>query len=428
MPTKPYCYNMAAQIIHIATLHANIDTNIHKNKGTFLSKHKIVIVGGGFAGIKAALELSQDKRFHITLVSDKPDFRYYPTLFRTATGGRRIISSIMLNELFAGKSVHVIKSTVNKLDKKSRTIGTNTGHSISFDGLVLCIGTMPNYFGIKGLREYSYGIKSNKDAERLKKHLHDQLLVDKHPDLNYIVVGGGPTGVELSGVLPAYLREICKRHNVKNPKIHVDLVESAKRLLPKMPRRYSDAVSRRLHKLGVKIYLNSKVEAETTKGLMIAGKTILSRTVIWTAGVKNNTFFADQGFQLASNGRVRVDQYLQSDSGIYVIGDNADTPYSGMAQTALYDGKFLAKNLKRLADGKSAKPYYAKKPIYVIPAGRKWSAILWGKVQIYGRLGWLVRRAADLVAYHDYEPFRKATSRWMAEDDSEEPCRVCKKL
>jgi NADH dehydrogenase len=158
---------------------------------------------------------------------------------------------------------------------------------------------------------------------------------------------------------------------------------------------------------------------------MVNNKPIRSHTVIWTAGIANNPFFAEQDFQLAKNGKARVDQYLQSETGIYVIGDNADTPYSGMAQTALYDGKFVAKNLKRLANNQDAQPYLAKKPIYVFPAGHHWAAVLWGEVRIYGKLGWLLRSFADLIAYHDYEPWQLASKRWMAENDAEESCPLC---
>ena len=116
---------------------------------------------------------------------------------------------------------------------------------------------------------------------------------------------------------------------------------------------------------------------------------------------------------------------MQSEAGIYIIGDNADTPYSGVAQTALYDGAYVAKNLIRLADKKDPKPYVAKKPIYVLPAGPKWAATLWGPVRIYGKPAWILRRAADWVAYSDYEPWQLAAKRWMAETVEEDQCRIC---
>lgn len=184
-------------------------------------------------------------------------------------------------------------------------------------------------------------------------------------------------------------------------------------------------VRRHLRKLGVKIYLKTAVQAQTADALMVNNKPIRSHTVIWTAGMSNNPFFSEQGFQLSRNGKVRVDQFLQAEPGIYVLGDNADTPYSGMAQTALYDGHYVAENLKRLADSEDPKPYLAKKPIYVMPAGPQWAAVLWGKFRLYGRLGWALRRLADFVAYRDYEPWQLAMNRFIAEGDKEESCLVC---
>lgn len=392
-----------------------------------MSKHRIVIVGGGFGGVKAALELAEDDRFHITLIADHTDFRYYPTLYRTATGGRRMISAIPLDEIFAGKKVHILNDRMVSIDHKARVVKTKVGHKVGYEALVLALGVKTNYFGIKGLEELSFGIKTNADAEELKAHLHEQLIRDKKPDLNYVVVGGGPTGIELAGVLPSYLKHIVKQHGLGKKAIHVDLIEAAPRLVPRMPKDISKHIAKQLRKLGVKLYLGKTVQAQTAEGLMVDGKPIRSHTVIWTAGVSNHSFFNDnEDFDLASNGKVRVDQFLQSEKGLYVIGDNADTPYSGMAQTALYDGAYIAENLKRLANNEEPRPYHAKKPIYVFPAGHHWAAVLWGKVRIYGKLGWLLRSLADLIAYHDYQPWQLATKRWVAENDSEETCPYCK--
>lgn len=388
-------------------------------------KHRVVIAGGGFGGVKTALELADDPRFHVTLIADHTDFRYYPTLYRTATGGKRMLSSIPLDEIFAGKPVHILHDRIVSLDRQARTVTTKVGHIVGFEALVLALGVKTNYFHIQGLEELSYGIKTNADAEELKAHLHKQLIDEKKPDLNYVVVGGGPTGIELAGVLPSYLRQITKQHGLPHRAIHVDLVEAAPRLVPRMPKDVSRRLAKQLRKVGVKLYLGTTVQAQTADALMVNDKPIRSHTVIWTAGITNNVFFANQEFQLAKNGKVRVDQFLQSEMGIYVIGDNADTPYSGMAQTALHDGKFVAQNLRRLASKQEPEPYVAKKPIYVFPAGHHWAAVLWGNIRIYGKLGWLLRSLADLVAYHDYEPWQLAGRRWIAEDDQEESCPIC---
>lgn len=390
-----------------------------------MAKHNVVIVGGGFGGVKAALELANDRRFHVTLVSDHTHMRVYGALYHTATGGSRKVSSIPLSEIFAGKAVHVLQDSVVSLDRQNKSIKTKVGHTLHFDALILAMGVQTNYFGIKGLKEYSFGIKSLEEAEELKAHLHRQMVDEGRQDLRYVVVGGGPTGVELAGELPAYIRRIAKQHGLPKRKVHVDLVEAAPRLLPRMPKDISKMVARHLRKLGIKIYLKTAVQAQTADALMINNKPIRSHTVIWTAGMTNNPFFASQNFQLTRNGKVRVDHYLQAEPGIYVIGDNADTPYSGMAQTALYDGHYVAENLLRLADKGDPKPYSAKKPIYVMPAGPNWAAVLWGKFRLYGWPGWVLRRLADLVAYHDYEPWHIAMQRFVAEADQEESCLVC---
>lgn len=390
-----------------------------------MAKHRVVIVGGGFGGVKAALELADDTRFHITLITDNTDFRYYPALYRTATGGKRMISSIPLTELFADKKIHLINDTVTSLDRAARTVTTKVNHTIGYEAVVLALGVRTNYFHIEGLPEFSYGIKTPEEALRLKAHLHQQMTDQKKLDLNYVVVGGGPTGIELAGVLPSYLRQIARQHGLPKKAIHVDLIEAAPRLVPRMPKDISRHLAKQLRRVGVRIYLNTAVQAQTADALMVNNKPIRSHTVIWTAGVANNPFFAEQGFQLAKNSKVRVDQFLQNDPGVYVIGDNADTPYSGMAQTALYDGIFVAQNLMRLASKQNPVPYRAKKPIYVFPAGHHWAAVLWGNVRLYGRLGWMLRSVADLVAYHDYEPWIMATKRWVALDDDEETCHIC---
>jgi NADH dehydrogenase len=390
-----------------------------------MAKHKVVIVGGGFGGIKAALELADDRRFDITLISDHDDFRIYPTLYHVASGGSRRVASIPLTEIFSAKRVSVVIDSVTSLDREKLLVTTKGGQTFGYDALILGLGVMTNYFGIAGLQEFSYGIKTLADAEELKAHLHQQLCDNKRFDHNYVVVGGGPTGVELAGALPHYIKAIARNHGIKQRKVHVDLIEAAPRLVPRMPRDISRAIARNLRGQGVKIYTKTAVQAQTADALMINNKPIRSHTVIWTAGVANPQFFKEQNFQLARNSKVRVDQFLQAEMGIYVIGDNADTPYSGMAQTALYDGKFVAQNLQRIASSLAPEPYVAKKPIYVLPAGPRWAAVLWGKVRIFGWLGWVLRSLADLMLYRDYLPTMKAAERWTKMDDQEDFCPHC---
>lgn len=387
--------------------------------------YKVLVVGGGFGGVKAALDLARNSRFKITLISDTERMRIYPSLYRTATGGSKRVSCVALSEIFANSSVDLVYDTASKLDRQQRKIHTRSGGVHEYNALILALGVRTNYFGIKGLEEHSYGIKTVEEAEELKTHLHKQLVDDGHQDLNYIIVGGGPTGVELAGVLPAYVRKITAWHDLPARKVNLDLIEAAPRLLPRMPKDVSRRVLKQLKRLGVRVFINTVVEGQTADALNIKGQVIKSHTVVWTAGMATNNFFNVNDFQMTKNSKVRVDQFLQAEPGIYVLGDNADTPYSGMAQTAIYDGQFVARNIIRLAKKVDAQPYFAKKPIYVMPAGPDWAAVLWGRVRLYGKLGWVLRRAADFAAYRDYQPWKLAMARWMAEGDLEESCPLC---
>jgi NADH dehydrogenase len=373
----------------------------------------IVIVGGGFAGVKSALELCKEPTFSVTLVTKSSTFNYYPTLYKTATGGSRIISSMSLGEIFNGKPVNIIIDTATKVDRQKKQLLTESGRKLQYDELILGLGVVTNYFGIKGLEEFSKSMKSIDKAEALKAHLNAQIRDGGKPDLNYVVVGGGPTGVELAGALPHYIRHLFKKYRVAQRPIHVDLVEAQDRLLPVGPERVSRAVTKRLKKMGVKIMTGMAVQGETLDSIMVSGKPIKSHTVIWTAGVTNNPFFKENNFTIGEHGRVQVNEFLQAEPHIYVIGDNAATPFSGLAQTALRDAVAVANNLIRQAHNEGPVPYKPKRPIYVYPVGERWAAVVWGPVVFYGILGWLLRTAADWIGYHDLEPWWLATARTL---------------
>lgn len=391
-----------------------------------MKKQDVVVVGGGFGGVKACLELSKHSAFRVTLVANKPFFEYYPMMYHTAAGGSKTVSSIPLGEIFKDKRINIIIDEATKLNRKDKTITLKNGQTIEYKALILSLGSITNYYNIDGIAEYSYGIKSLHDAEKLKKHLHDNLQDPIHREDRYMVIGGGPTGIEIASALPGYIKHLRKKHGVRGrgqPK--VELVEAGPRLLARMPHSVSRALSRRLRKLGVKLIFQKPVQSESADTLLLGGKQITTKTVIWTAGVANNPFFKQNKFIMSDNGKVKVDQALQAWPGIFVIGDNADTEYSGMAQTALHDAVFVANNLIRHTEGEEPLKYKPKKPVHVIPVGKRWAMVAWGNLHFYGRLGWLVRKAADWIGYRDIEPWWKATNRAMSDTQLEDKCLIC---
>jgi len=384
----------------------------------------ITIVGGGFGGIKSALELAKNPANHITLISDKADFQYYPALYSSATGHSHLESWVPLGEIFAGKkNITVFMDKIEKIDTKEKQLKGTSGKTYHYERCILALGSVTTYFNIEGLESYAYGIKSEEEVKELKRHIYHDIAERHTMDKHYVVVGGGPTGVELAAALGSYLKRLSDHYGLKKHAIRIDLIEAAPRILPRMSERASRRVAKRLKKLGVSVQVGKAVQSETADAIMVSGKPIKSQTVIWTSGVANSPFYEknkDQ-FKFAPRGRIAVDQYMRAADDLYVIGDNAATLYTGLAQTALHDAKFVAKNILREQRGWRPKEYKAVQPIVIIPVGEKWSVFEWHGIRLYGWIAAVLRRAADFVGYSDMLPLGQALGVWHAstimEDD-----------
>jgi NADH:quinone reductase (non-electrogenic) len=377
----------------------------------------VTIVGGGFGGVKTALELAKHKENQITLISDKPDFQYYPALYGAATGHNHLESWVPLSEIFAGKSNITLKQdTITSVEPSAKTLGGASGAMYPYEKCVLALGAVTTYFGIEGLDIYAYGIKSEEEIERLKQHLYSDIVERKVIDKRYVVIGGGPTGVELAAALGSYVAKIYKYYGIENPGIQIDLIEAAPRILPKMHEKSSHAAMKRLKKLGVNVQVGQAVEQATADSIMVGGQPISSHTIIWTSGVANHPFFKEHAtiFKLAKNGKVEVDEFMKAADNLYVIGDNAATPFTGLAQTALHDALFVSANLMREAEGKQPKKYRAVKPPVVVPIGENWAVFEWHWLRMHGWIASLLRRAADLIGYSDMLPLGQALGVWHA--------------
>jgi len=316
---------------------------------------KVTIVGGGFGGVKTALELAKNKKNEITLITDKPDFQYYPALYSAATGHSHLESWVPLGKIFAGIANVIVKlDAIEKIDTKKKTLTAKSGTTYTYETCVLALGSVTTYFGIKGLDQYAHGIKSAAEIDSLKRCIYVD-IVEKHTmDKHYVIVGAGPTGVELAAALGSYLNRLAKHYKVEDPTAQIDLIEAAPRVLPKMNEKASAVVLKRLEKLGVVVQTGRTVESQEEDSLIVSGQPIESHTVIWTSGVANHPFYKanEDEFEFAKNGRIVVDDHMLAADDVYVIGDNAATPFTGLAQTALHDALFVSANLERKERGK----------------------------------------------------------------------------
>lgn len=389
------------------------------------NKKRVLVVGGGFGGVKTADILSKRSDLDVTLVSDKPNFWYFPTMYHTATGAPEDLTSIPLKRIFEDKKVKLVIDKAKKLNRDSNELHLESGKSLNYDFIILSLGVVTNYFGIEGLKKYSFGVKTIDEANNLKKHLHQQLVVDGEPDLRYVVVGGGPTGIETAGQLKKFLRHIMKRHKLPSKAIHIDLVESSPRLLPRMHYKVGLLIARRLRQLGVRLHLGKVVSGATVSTLQLEGKTLKTETIIWTAGQANNEFYENNKFEMSSRHKVMVNEFLQASDNVYVIGDNADTEYSGLAQTALYDANYVAIDICKRIDQKQRLSYMPQKPAYIIPAGERWAYVEWGRVKVHGFWGWLLREAGNLVGFLEITRPIDAGEQWLKEFKSDYKCDKC---
>lgn len=377
----------------------------------------ITIVGGGFGGAKTALELAKDSANTIQLITDKPDFQYYPALYGAATGRSHLESWVPLEEIFRGKkNITVTFDTITSMDSGAKTLQGQSGVSYAYETCVLALGTVTTYFGIEGLDSHAYGIKSASEISALTKRIRTDVIENGKLDSRYVVIGAGPTGVELAAALGSYLRRLCKKHNVKASTVTIDLIEAAPRVLPRMSEKSSAVVTRRLKKLGVNVQTDKKVESATADAVMVSGESLASHTVIWTSGVANHPFYKanEAQFEFAPNGRIVVDEYMQTKNGVYVIGDNAATQFTGLAQTALHDALFVASNLKKAGKNQPLEKYEAIMPPVVVPVGEYWAVFEWHKLRLSGWIGSVIRKAADFMGYSDILPIGQALGVWRA--------------
>lgn len=377
-----------------------------------------VIVGGGFAGVKTALEISKRNLGKVTLISDEDHFLHHATLYATATGKSMAESVVPLKEIFADlKKVTVVKDKLITLDTERKTIKTEQS-SYEYDKLILAIGSVTTFFNLKGMAQHAYGIKTLSEVKEFNSHIKDEIIKNGHLDKNYVIIGGGPTGVELAGALKEYLNHLATVHHIKNPRINITVVEAADRILPRLSKSASRVVTKRLKAMGIKVLTNHKVEQLNKDFITIDSRKTPTETAVWTSGVANNPFFKDHAelFSLAQNGRVEVNQYLEGTRDVYVLGDNNTVKYSGMAWPALNQATFVAKHLERI---KNKRPLVAFKPVQPpsgIPVGEGWAYVEWHGIYAAGKTGHLIRRHMELHGYKQLLPRKVAVAAWRAHD------------
>lgn len=386
-------------------------------------QQKVIIVGGGFGGIRTALDLAQKGGFDITLISKNPQFEYYPGLHKMLGVSEHPVTQIPLATIFKDKPITVVTDTVVEVSVEQKKVITRAG-VFQGDFLVLALGSQTEYFGIAGLRESAYGFKSVEEAQKLRDHI--EILFEKHAKtektetvvgLHMVIVGAGPNGVDLAGELATFNNMLAKKYGITESLVTIDLVEAGPRVLGMMSETVSRRVEQRLRSLGVNVLCNRDLHKDDSWTVTMADMTVGARTLIWTAGITTNELVTKiQGLQLAKRNRVVVDGHLQPmKSGsiseafkdVFCIGDIADTKYAGLAQTALADGAYVARTISKECAGKQPENYSAKPVAYNIGVGHRWSVLVMGNLEWYGFLPYVMRTLIDIKFFLSILPVKE---------------------
>jgi len=340
-------------------------------------KHRVVIVGGGFAGLACAIGLAEHEDVEVTLIDRNNYHQFQPLLYQVATSqlaGSDIAQS--LRTVFAEQpNVDVKLAEISAVDTATRAVKTTDGEEWSGDVLVLAAGSQPNFFHTPGAPENSFPLYSLDNATRLRSRilgLFEQ--VDRNPALvqrgalNFVIVGGGPTGVEVAGALGDMLTVTVpsEYRNVDHTQARIHLLDYGDALLKPFSDTAHDYVAKVLEEKGVEIHLGTGVkEVGTGHALLSNGNVIPTRCVVWGGGIMAAPVAADGGLAQGAGGRVDVqpDLTLAGSPGVYVIGDIAnipgpdDKPLPQLGSVALQSGTWAAKNILAGFEGKEPKKF-----------------------------------------------------------------------
>ena len=372
------------------------------------SKKKVIVIGGGFAGIQCIKALDEDL-FDVLLIDKVNHHQFQPLFYQVATSQLEPSSiSFPLRNIFKKKTnVQIRLATVFSIDETQNKISTNIG-DFEFDYLVIAIGCTTNFFGNETIKENSLTLKSTYDAITIRNHILQTFETiisaseeEKESLFNFVIVGAGPTGVEMAGAFAEIKKDVLPKdyQGIDFSRLNILLIEGTKNTLNSMSTMAQLASKNYLQNMGVKIYNETFVKNYDGNILTLStGETIKTKTVIWAAGVTGNKI---EGFNpeiIAPSNRLRVNQInkvFESET-IFALGDiaymeTAQYPkaHPQLANVAINQAKLLAKNLKNLEQNKPTKNFVYKDLGSMATIGRNKAVVDLPFVHFKGYFAWL---------------------------------------
>jgi NADH dehydrogenase len=399
-------------------------------------RKRVVIIGGGFAGIAAAHALRHADA-EVLLIDRRNHHIFQPLLYQVATAvlsAAEIAAPIRQLEA-RQRNVTVLLAEVTAVDVASQRIeATAPGagvRKIAFDYLVIATGMRPSYFGHDEFARYAPGLKTLGDAETIRTKILSAFELaatsedegERTRQMTFVLVGAGPSGVELAASL-ANLVKVTLRGNFRHidpSKSTIILLDAGKRVLPTFAESVSRKVTRRLTKLGVKVLTGVKVETVDAQGVVAGGKRIASATVLWTAGVAASPIPEMLGTKTDRAGRALVDPFLKvvGAPGAFVVGDAASLmqdghPVPGVAQAAIQEGRYVGRLIAKELKGRAVKRpfrYFDKGNMAVV--GKNYAVLVRGWLRTSGFLTWLVWAFVHILSLPQLQNRMRVQRQWL---------------
>jgi NADH dehydrogenase len=425
--------------------------------GTRGGRPRVVIVGGGFAGLEAVRTL-REAPVEVLMIDRTNYHTFQPLLYQVATAG-----------LEPGEIAHTVRGifqthphfrfrlgTVTTVDPDAQRVSLDSGKMIGYDYLILAAGAEPEFFGVEGAEQHAFTLKTLGDATRLRSHLLRQFerAAQRQSStnagrLNVVIVGGGPTGVEMAGALVELIENVLTADfpEVDTSRTQVTMVEMAPHLLGSYDPSLQDYTLDTLRERGVEVVLGDAVERVAAQAVHLeSGQILPAGTLIWAAGVRAGPLADTLGAEQTRGGRVRVasDLSLPDASDTFVVGDmTAATdpdghPHPQLAPVAVQQGRHAARQIQRRLEDEESEPFRYDDPGMMAVIGRKaavverpggftatgWLAwILWAVLHIWELIGFRNRLVVMLDWIYNYFTYDRS-ARLIFEEDAESPTPV----
>jgi NADH:ubiquinone reductase (H+-translocating) len=397
------------------------------NTSKIKEEKNIVILGGGFAGVRAALDLAEQFKhkpdYQVILVDRKDYQTYYSALYEAATAEHGLVEAkkvkravtIPYDAIFGKSKVKVHRAYIEGIDVENGMITTDS-RILPYDYLVIAMGSIVDYYGITNLDKHGFSLKSLEDAIMIRNRVEE--IVTKKDSAELVIGGGGFTGSEFAGELHNLIRHECQTHG-KNPEnFKLMIVEGAPSLLPGLSEKVASILHDRFQKKGIEMRFSTLITEAGKDHVVLNNKERIScDLLVWTGGVRSCRLPVGTDLERDKKDRTPTTDFLNLKKypRVFLAGDDlcfmdpsTKKPVPQTAQEAIRQGSHVARNISLMADGKDMRPYFPGPPRYVIPAAGKFAVFYSQNLILSGFPGWIIRKAADFRYFWSVMPLFKA--------------------